>query len=862
MLQRSWFDSRRQRLGWAALLLLFVSPTVRAQELDTRLWGVNGPVRSMARSGQTLYLAGDFSAIGPSTGGGVAIDRGSAALDSRFPHVAGRVTAAVPDGHGGWFIGGHFTHVGGVPRANLAHILANGQLADWAPAVVGEDSYVRDPDFEWRPAGVNTLLLLRRTLFVGGSFHTISGQARADIAALDAASGAVLPWNPGADGEVRCLGQREEVLYAGGDFAHVAGEVRNGLAALGTRTGRLRSWNPNAVIISPALPAPSRVRSLAISDRLIYVGGDFDAIGGQPRNSVAALDARTGRATSWDARLGPSRHYVAHGTWVWPMVSTVAVHKRSIYIGGSFWGAGGTVRPGLVALDTQAGDALPFDPELTEGAVLSLVVRDNTLYVAGALYHIGGAIRPNLAALDLRTGRATEWNPRVDAPVEMIAVRGRQLFVGGRFSSVHDWEPRTGLAAIDLATGRATSWAPRTNGRPRTIVVSGNRVFVEGSFSVVNDVSRLNLVALDGTTGALDTWDAGALGPPGLLSSSIYSLAVQGERLYVGGYFSSPGMQPRYSVAALDVNTAAVSDWAALLDGRATGVFPENDRVYVSGPFYHVGGVARTTIVALDPATATLLPWAPEFTAGCSALVEVLVRSGSTIYLGGTFYGVGGADRIDAAAVDAATAAVLPWDPQVDVGDSYVCNFPHVKALAMSGREVWVGGTFTSTRGQAVPYLAVVDDAVGELADFRPRCNGAVEALLASGDTMFVAGAFQQIGGQPQSGIAAFVLRTPASRGGAVPVFSRAGRLSMAPVVPNPVASQAMLRFTLPTTSVVDLAVYDIQGRLAAGLIAGQTLVAGPHEVALSTEAWRPGFYFCRLSAGGESRIQKVLVVR
>ncbi|MEQ1831560.1 MAG: hypothetical protein ABL977_00790, partial [Candidatus Eisenbacteria bacterium] len=282
---RSRVGSSARALSGAMLIFALAAPMARAQSLDTRLWGANGPVRSIARSGQTLYLAGDFSTVGPSTGGGVSIDRASAALDARFPQVTGRVTAAVPDGRGGWFIGGHFTHVGGIPRTNLAHILANGQLADWAPAVVGDDGYVRDPDFEARPAGVNTLLLVRRTLFVGGAFHTIGGQARADIAALDAASGAVLPWNPGADGEVRCLAQRENVLYLGGDFSHVAGEVRNALAAVDLRTGSLRSWNPDAVIESILGPTPSRVRSLALSGRVVYVGGDFDSIGGQPRNS-------------------------------------------------------------------------------------------------------------------------------------------------------------------------------------------------------------------------------------------------------------------------------------------------------------------------------------------------------------------------------------------------------------------------------------------------------------------------------------------------------------------------------------------------------------------------------------------------
>src|SRR5260370_35813911 len=37
----------------------------------------------------------------------------------------GLVQAVAPDGSGGWYIGGLFTHVGGVARNNIAHISAD-----------------------------------------------------------------------------------------------------------------------------------------------------------------------------------------------------------------------------------------------------------------------------------------------------------------------------------------------------------------------------------------------------------------------------------------------------------------------------------------------------------------------------------------------------------------------------------------------------------------------------------------------------------------------------------------------------------------------------------------------------------------
>ncbi len=45
---------------------------------------------------------------------------------------------------------------------------------------------------------------------------------------------------------------------------------------------------------------PAGVCALAISGSILYVGGNFTTIGGQPRNYIAALDAATGNVTGWN----------------------------------------------------------------------------------------------------------------------------------------------------------------------------------------------------------------------------------------------------------------------------------------------------------------------------------------------------------------------------------------------------------------------------------------------------------------------------------------------------------------------------------------------------------------------------------
>src|SRR5207244_4644718 len=111
-----------------------------------------------------------------------------------LPQANGGIFAAVPDGSGGWFIGGEFSTVGGLPRTNLAHIRAD---------------MVVDPGFSPNPNGTFTNDLKHRgifalsrkqnTLYVGGVFTNIAGAAHSGLVAVDTATGALLPWSGNVD---------------------------------------------------------------------------------------------------------------------------------------------------------------------------------------------------------------------------------------------------------------------------------------------------------------------------------------------------------------------------------------------------------------------------------------------------------------------------------------------------------------------------------------------------------------------------------------------------------------------------------------------------------------------------------------
>ena len=96
------------------------------------------------------------------------------------------------------------------PRSNiLAYDLTTGELiTSWAPTLNAQG-------FELAASADGS------TIYVGGDFDQVSGQWRSRIAALDAQTGALRPFDPGANSRVDALAVNGNTIYFGGDFTSV-----------------------------------------------------------------------------------------------------------------------------------------------------------------------------------------------------------------------------------------------------------------------------------------------------------------------------------------------------------------------------------------------------------------------------------------------------------------------------------------------------------------------------------------------------------------------------------------------------------------------------------------------------------------
>jgi hypothetical protein len=79
---------------------------------------------------------------------------------------------------------------------------------------------------------------------------------------------------------------------------------------------------------------------------------------------------------------------------------------------------------------------------------------------------------------------------------------------------------------------------------------------------------------------------------------------------------------------------------------------------------------------------------------------------------------------------------------------------------------------------------------------------------------------------------------------------------------PNPLESSTTLHYSLPSPSPITLTLFDALGREVARPVGNEMQNAGEHEVTLDARNLPAGIYECRLIAGGDVRVSKLVVTR
>jgi hypothetical protein len=79
---------------------------------------------------------------------------------------------------------------------------------------------------------------------------------------------------------------------------------------------------------------------------------------------------------------------------------------------------------------------------------------------------------------------------------------------------------------------------------------------------------------------------------------------------------------------------------------------------------------------------------------------------------------------------------------------------------------------------------------------------------------------------------------------------------------PNPFSGETTFSFHLKRQGIVDLDLYNVEGRLVTAILSGRTLARGLHRVTYDGNELPSGIYFCRLRADDRILTRRVLVLK
>jgi len=557
---------------------------------------------------------------------------------------------------------------------------------------------------------------------IGGSFTQVGTYARTNLAQIDAA-GQVTSWNPSPGGQVNALVVSGTTLYVGGDFTSISATTRNHVAAYDLVSGNILAWDPNA-----GTTAGNTINSMLVNAGLIYVGGKFTSVGGQTRNNIAAVDAATGLATTWNPNASST-------------VNVVALSGQNIYIGGAFTQVNATTRNHIAAIDVSTGLITSWNPN-SDNNVYVIDPGVSSLYVGGSFSNIGTQSRFRFAELDMNTSNATGLDLKLNsATVYEIKHYGTNLYVGGTFNAKKYDTARYNLAQVDLVGDTVTRWESQADGVVKSIEKSGSSLFVGGGFTALGYRRREGAAAYDMDADTITRFYPCITRTVG--NQVVEAIAIKGDTVYLGGDFNWVRASVwQYLCAVKADNGDLVTSFHPTIGLSQTEIKTMalgGTSLYIGGSFSQVNNTGRNNLASVNASTGTLNSWNPDpYDPNNAVIINKIIYDNSKVYVCGDFYGfTPNYIRSNIAAVDNTAGTPTSWNPGADA---------QVYDMLLQNNLIYAAGAFNNAGGQFRPRLAAVDITTGNANAWNPYPNSTVNHIMSDGNYLYASGAFTSIG--------------------------------------------------------------------------------------------------------------------
>lgn len=279
---------------------------------------------------------------------------------------------------------------------------------------------------------------------------------------------------------------------------------------------------------------------------------------------------------------------------------------------------------------------------------------------------------------------------------------------------------------------------PGVHGSVSAFLVDGNHLYMGGGFPSPDGSRSQNVVVMDRQTGRLIDLGTGLQGDGG-----VNALAIQNDKLYAGGTFTTAGSDSTVQYLAVWDGTS----WTRVgggINGAVNAIVAADSSIYVGGTFTLAGGVTVRNLARWDGTQ-----WS-DVGGGVDGPVSRLLATDDGIYVAGNFQQAGAQTVGDIALWNGTQWSDLSGGMNGAVG-----------ALALYANQIAAGGDFTMAGGTAVGHLAGWDGnqwheiggGVSGCEYFIP-CEPTVTTLFGTTDHLYVGGRFQYAGSTSAGGVA------------------------------------------------------------------------------------------------------------
>ncbi|MCA9728223.1 MAG: T9SS type A sorting domain-containing protein, partial [Candidatus Eisenbacteria bacterium] len=533
-----------------------------------------------------------------------------------------------------------------------------------------------------------------------------------------------------------------------------------------------------------------------------------------------------------------------------------------LFVGGGIDAAGGVPIEGLAKWDgaswADAGISL-------NSWASSLLVSEDRLYLGGSFTKVGGQSATKLCVwdgadtepvgnTDLGNGLSATASAFATVDFDRDGGDDPRFFVAGGFLNAGD-------TFVDLvAELDGESWLPLSDQGPNKFVWqavgyddgSGEDLYIAGEFSTVDGVPANVVARWDGANWS-DLGGGLTGSSPNVLATQVYDDGA-GEKLYFGGYgFDSAGPVPVDGLTAWD-GTQWTNPGGGFPGGLVYALAVYGNQLCAGGRFESAGGVAAANIAFWDGAM-----WTPVG-AGFDQLVLSLasLESEGSLFAYGAFTESGGVPL----------GPIARWDGVQWTDASAGLNGDPLSLQAWddgSGPALYVSVRRQLPDGRRPSYIMRWNgvswiDLPAEFDGLIRRLGvGPDPATNGVGDALYVGGEFLGVNGISSAHVAR--LGCSAVSGWDLDVSEvRDPRVVM--VAPNPTNADISFHLAFPTSSAVQLDVFDIAGARASHRVyapASRIQWDGRDDLGVSLPT---GTYLYRLRAGDRVEVGRITVVR